>query len=79
MIKLHILDNFISHDRKHHFENRVLFKPLLGGVASAVHFSTGPDQTQYNRVYYHLFGVVLAFRGSNYSELIDDHVRLESS
>ena len=78
MTKLHSLDNFISHDRKHHFENRVLFKPLLGGVASAVHFSTGPGQTKY-RVYYHLFGVVLAFKGSNYSELINDPVRLESS
>ena len=42
-----------------------------GGVASVAHFSTGHEQTQYNRVcYFHLFGVSLASMGSNYSELI---------
>ena len=42
-----------------------------GGGASATHFITDHKQTQLNRVcYFHIFGVFLAFKGSNYSELI---------
>ena len=39
-------------------------------MADDAHFSTGHEHTQYNRVrYFHLFGVIFASEGSNYSEL----------
>ena len=41
-----------------HFENRVLLKTVLGGVADDAYFSTGLEKTQLNRVcYFHLFDV----------------------
>ena len=40
----------------------------MTGIA---YFSTGHEQTQYNRVcYFHSFGAFLAPKGSSYSELI---------
>ena len=60
---------------KIYFENRVLTKPVLVGVAGLAHSITDHDIIQLNRVYhYHLFGVVLATKGSiidNYSLLVD--------
>ena len=44
---------------------------MLGGVAGIAHYSTGDEQTQYNRVHYlNLFGTFLPCKVSNYSELI---------
>ena len=49
-----------------HFKNRVLLKPVLGGAAGVAYFFT-----LFNRVcYVHSSGVLLASKGSNYSELI---------
>lgn len=54
-----------------YLENRVLLKPVLEGVASVVHFITGHEQPQLNGVcYFHFFGVLLASKESNCSELI---------
>ena len=48
---------------------RILLKPVLGDAASIAY--TDHDQTQLSRVYYFLFfGVFLASKGFNYSELI---------
>ena len=33
-----------------YFENRILFKPVLGDKASVAHFITGYEQAQLNRV-----------------------------
>ena len=53
------------------FENRILLKPTVGGVASVACFITGHEQTQSNQVCYFLFlGVFLASKGSNFPELI---------
>ena len=53
-----------------HFENRVLLKSVLGGVAGFAHFITGQEQTQLNLVcYFHFYDVLLASKGSNSSEL----------
>ena len=38
-----------------HFENRVLLKPVIAGVASVAHFITGHEQTQLKRVRYFRF------------------------
>ena len=52
-------------------ENRVLLKPVLGGVAGVANSITGHEQTQVNRVcYFHFSGVFLAPEGANNSELI---------
>ena len=59
-----------------YFINRVLLKPVLGGMATVENFITGHEQTQLNRVcYFHFFDVFLAFKGSNYLELIYFHCR----
>ena len=56
------------------FDNRVLLKPVLGGVAGVAYFITGQGQTQYNRVcYFHFFDVFLTSKGSNFSEVIYLH------
>ena len=53
-----------------HFENRILFKSVLGGFAGVAHFITGHEQTHLNRVsYFHFFGVLLAFKGSTIQNL----------
>ena len=52
-------------------ENRFLLKPVLWWVASVAHFITCYDQPQLNQVcYFHFFGVSLASKGSNCSEII---------
>ena len=33
-----------------YFENRILLKPMIGGVASIAHFNTDHEKTQLNRV-----------------------------
>ena len=44
-----------------HFENLVLLKPVLGGVAIAVQFLTSHEEIQLNQVcYFHFFGVFFA-------------------
>ena len=54
-----------------YFENRVLLKPMLGGVASVAYFITGHEQTHLNQVCYCPFlGVFLASKISNYTEVI---------
>ena len=54
-----------------HFENRVLLKPVLRGLASVAHLSNGHEQAQHNRVcYFHLFCAFIASEGPNYSELL---------
>ena len=53
------------------FENRFILKPAPEGVVSVAHFLTVHEQTISNRVCYFLFfGLFLAFRRFNYSELI---------
>ena len=53
------------------FENRVLLKPVLGGMASVPHFIIGHDQSQLNQVrYFYFFGVFFASKGPYYSELL---------
>ena len=53
-----------------YFENRVLIKPVLGGVAGVAYFITGHEHTQLNRFcYLHFFGVFPASKGSG-SEVI---------
>ena len=53
------------------FENRVLLKPVLGGMASIPHFIIGHDQSQLNQVcYFYYFGVFFASKGPYYSELL---------
>ena len=44
-----------------------MLKPVLGGVASVVHFITGHENTVYsNQVcYFHFFDVFLDSKGSN--------------
>ena len=51
-----------------HIEDRILLKPMPGGVAGVAHFITGNKQTLLNRVCYFSFLRFLASKGSNYSE-----------
>ena len=47
---------------------------MLEGVAGVAHSITGVEQTNLNReCYFHLFGIFLVFKGSNYSELVQIH------
>ena len=63
--------NFSDFIQVYVFTTNHHLKPVLGGMASVAHVTTGHEQTQRNRVcYFHLFGVFLAFKGSNYLELI---------
>ena len=53
------------------FENRVLLKPALEGVAIVAPIIAGHEQTQLNRVcYFHYFGIFFASKESSYTELI---------
>ena len=53
------------------FENKVLLKLVLGGVAGVAYFIIGHEHTQLNRVcYFRFFDVVIASEGSNIAELI---------
>ena len=55
-----------------YFENRILLKLVLRGVASVANVITGHEQTQLNRVSHFLFfGVFLTSEGCNYSERFD--------
>ena len=50
-------------------------KLVLWVMISVAYFNTGNEQTQINQVcYFHFFGVFLASKGSNYSELIPNQI-----
>ena len=63
-----------------HSENRVLLKTVLGSMAGFTHVITAHKQTQLNRVcYFHVYGVLLASKGSTFSELISFGLAVDCS
>ena len=66
------LIEFISRIELFENRNRFPLKPVLGGVAGVANFRTGHEQTLFNKteLAIFIFYADLAYKGSNYSELI---------